>query len=261
MNQLNRFAAAIALAFTATGSHAAAPAPSPSPSPSPSSIKNVVLVHGFFADGSGWRGVADILARDGYQVAIVQEPQTSLADDVSATTRAIDAMDGKVILVGHSYGGVVITQAGVDPKVAGLVYVAAFAPDAGESLLTLAKKTPPASDGIKATSDGHLYFNQAQFHADFAADLPAADAAFMARSQVMPAVQTASTPVTQAAWRTKPSWAIVSTADRTVNPDLERTMAARAGSHVVAIDGSHATFIVHPAEVAKVIEQAAAASH
>ncbi|MDQ2819031.1 MAG: alpha/beta hydrolase [Pseudomonadota bacterium] len=253
MKKIARFTAAIAVAFAATGAHAAgAPAP----------VKNVVLVHGFFADGSGWRGVADILTRDGYNVSIVQEPETSLADDVKATERALAAMDGKAILVGHSYGGVVITQAGNNTKVAGLVYVAAFAPDVGESLLTLVKKMPPASDAIKPTSDDHLLFDPARFHADFAADLPAADAAFMARSQVMPTVQTAGTAVTQAAWRTRPSWAIVSSADRTVNPALERFMAKRAGAQTVEIDGSHATFIVHSAEVAKVIEQAAvSASH
>jgi pimeloyl-ACP methyl ester carboxylesterase len=247
MNTINRIAAAIALSFAAMGAPAAMAAP----------VKNIVLVHGFFADGSGWQGVADILTHDGFNVSIVQQPETSLADDVKATTRAIDALDGDSILVGHSYGGVVITQAGNHAKVAGLVYVAAFAPDAGESLLTLVKKTPPASEGVKATADGQLYFDHALFHADFAADLPAAQADFMARSQVLPAVQTAAAPVTQAAWKTKPSWAIVSSADRTVNPELERFMAKRAGSKIVEIDGSHATFIVHPAEVAKVIEQAA----
>lgn len=250
MKKIARLTAAIALAFAATGAHAAGSLP----------VKNVVLVHGFFADGSGWRGVADILTRDGYNVAIVQEPETSLAADVQATERALAGMNGKAILVGHSYGGVVITQAGNNAKVAGMVYVAAFAPDAGESLLTLVKKMPPASDAIKPTADGHLYFDPALFHADFAADLPTADAAFMARSQVMPAVQTAGTAVTQAAWKTKPSWAIVSTADRTVNPDLERFMARRAGSQIVEIDGSHATFILHAAEVARVIEGAAASA-
>lgn len=250
MNAIRKITAALAIAFAASGSHAAMAAP----------VKNIVLVHGFFADGSGWQGVADILTRDGYNVAVVQEPETSLADDVKATTRALDAMDGNSILVGHSYGGMVITEAGNNPKVAGLVYVAAFQPDAGESLLNLVKKIPPASDAIKATPDGHLYFDQAQFHADFAADLPAATAKFMALSQVTPAVQAASAAVTQAAWKTKPSWAIVSTADRTVNPELERYMAKRAGSKVVEINGSHVAFIARPAEVAKVIEQAAAAS-
>jgi pimeloyl-ACP methyl ester carboxylesterase len=251
MNKIKLAAAALAIAFAASSSQAAVAAPVKTP------VKNIVLVHGFFADGSGWRGVADILTRDGFNVAVVQQPETSLADDVNATTRAVEAMQGDSILVGHSYGGMVITQAGNHAKVAGLVYVAAFAPDAGESLLDLVKKMPPASAGVKATTDGWLYFDPALFHADFAADLPAADAAFMARSQVMPTVQTASAPVTQAAWKTKPSWAIVSTADRTVNPEFERFMAKRAGSRMVDINGSHAAFIAHPAEVAKVIEQAA----
>jgi len=253
MHTVKRLSAALGIAFAASVSHAAVPAPAPAAAP----VNNIVLVHDFFADGSGWRGVADILTRDGYNVSIVQNPETSLAVDVQATTSALDAMKGKSILVGHSYGGVVITQAGNDARVAGLVYVAAFAPDAGESLLTLVKKMQPASAGVKPTADGHLYFDHALFHADFAADLPAADAAFMARAQVLPTVQTAGAPVTQAAWKSKPSWAIVSTADRTVNPELERFMARRAGSHVVEIDGSHATFIVHAAEVAQVIEQAA----
>lgn len=247
MHAIGRISSALALAFAVTNSHAAIAAP----------VKNIVLVHGFFADGSGWQGVANILERDGYNVAVVQQPETSLQDDVKATTRAVDAMDGSSILVGHSYGGVVITEAGNSAKVAGLVYVAAFQPEAGESLLDLVKKMPPASEGIKPTPDGHLYFDQALFHADFAADVPAADAKFMALSQVMPAVGTASTAVTQAAWKSKPSWAIVSTADRTVNPELERYMAKRAGSTTVDIKGSHAAFIAHPAEVAKVIEQAA----
>jgi pimeloyl-ACP methyl ester carboxylesterase len=247
MNTMTRIAAALAL----TSATIAAPAAMAAP------VKNIVLVHGFFADGSGWQGVADILTRDGFNVAVVQQPETSLAEDVKATNSIVNALDGDSILVGHSYGGVVITEAGNNAKVKGLVYVAAFAPDAGESLLTLVKKTPPASEGVKATADGQLYFDHALFHADFAADLPAAQANFMARAQVLPAVQTAAAPITQAAWKTKPSWAIVSTADRTVNPDLERFMAKRAGSRITEINGSHATFIVHPAEVAKVIEQAA----
>lgn len=249
MRTMNRLASALVIATSALFGTTAMAAP----------VKNIILVHGFFADGSGWRGVADILTRDGYNVSVVQQPETSLADDVKATTAAVDAADGNSILVGHSYGGVVITEAGNHAKVAGLVYIAAFQPDAGESLLTLVKRTPPASEGVKATADGHLYFDPALFHADFAADLPAADAGFMARSQVLPAVQAASTAVTQAAWKTKPSWAIVSSADRTVNPELERTMAKRAGSKTTEINGSHVAFIAHPAEVAKVIEQAAAA--
>jgi pimeloyl-ACP methyl ester carboxylesterase len=248
MNKLDRIVSAFALSFAAVAAQAA-PAP----------VNNIVLVHGFFADGSGWRGVADILARDGFSVTVVQQPETSLADDVKATTQAVNALDGRSILVGHSYGGVVITEAGNDAKVAGLVYVAAFAPDAGESLKDLVDRTPPASTGIKATADGHLYFDRALFHADFAADLPAADARFMALSQVTPAVQAATAPVSQAAWKTRPSWAIVSKDDRTVNPELERFMAKRAGSKTVEIAGSHVAFIAHPEQVARVIEQAAAA--
>jgi pimeloyl-ACP methyl ester carboxylesterase len=255
MNTINRIAAAVAIAFAAIAAITADAATMPATVAAP--VKNVVLVHGFFADGSGFQGVADILKRDGYNVAVVQQPETSLADDVKATTQAIDGLDGRSILVGHSYGGMVITEAGNDAKVAGLVYIAAFEPDTGESLLTLAKKTPPASNGVKATADGHLYFDHALFHADFAADLPAAQADFMMRSQVLPAVQTAGAPVTTAAWKTKPSWAIVSSADRTINPELERFMARRAGSKVTEINGSHATFIAHPDIVAKVIEQAA----
>jgi pimeloyl-ACP methyl ester carboxylesterase len=248
MNKLDRIVSAFALSFAAVAAQAA-PAP----------VTNVVLVHGFFADGSGWRGVADILARDGFNVTVVQQPETSLADDVKAATQAVNALDGRSILVGHSYGGVVITEAGNDAKVAGLVYVAAFAPDAGESLKDLVDRTPPASTGIKATADGHLYFDRALFHADFAADLPAADARFMALSQVTPAVRAATAPVSQAAWKTRPSWAIVSKDDRTVNPELERFMAKRAGSKTVEIAGSHVAFIAHPEQVARVIEQAAAA--
>lgn len=221
------------------------------------SIKNIILVHGFFADGSGWNSVAKILTRDGYSVAVVQEPETSFEEDVKVTKRAIDNYAGKSLLVGHSYGGMVITEAGSDPKVAGMVYVSAFQPDVGESLLTLVKQTPPASESIKATADGYLYVEPKLFHADFAADLPVADAEFMAMSQVMPAVQTAATAVTQAAWKKKPSWAVISTADRTVNPALQRFMAARAGSKVIEIDGSHAAFIAHAEAVAKVIEDAA----
>ncbi|MBB3213899.1 pimeloyl-ACP methyl ester carboxylesterase [Herbaspirillum sp. Sphag1AN] len=249
MNTIVRITSALAMTLVAALNNPAMAEP----------VKNIVLVHGFFADGSGWQGVAKILTRDGYHVAIVQEPETSFAEDVKVTTRAINAFDDKSILVGHSYGGMVITEAGVNPKVAGLVYVSAFAPEVGESLLNLVKKTPPVSASIKATADGYLYVDPAQFHADFAADLPAADAGFMAMSQVMPSVQTAGAPVTQAAWKTKPSWAVITTADRTVNPELQRFMAARAGSKVVEITGSHAAFIAHPEEVAKVIEQAAAA--
>jgi pimeloyl-ACP methyl ester carboxylesterase len=242
----------IALAFAAAVSVCNASMAAP--------VKNIILVHGFFADGSGWKGVADILARDGFHVTVVQEPETSFAEDVKATSRALDAVDGSSILVGHSYGGAVITEAGNHPKAAGLVYVSAFEPDVGESLKSLIQRKPPAGNSIKATADGHLYIDPALFRTDFAADLPAADAKFMALSQVMPAVQLAEAPVTQAAWKTKPSWAVISTADRTVNPDLQRYMAERAGSKVTEIKGSHVAFIARPADVAKVIEQAATAT-
>lgn len=249
MQKTTRIAAAIAVLFTVTSLQAAVAAP----------VKNVVLVHGFFADGSGWQSVAKILMHDGYKVAVVQQPETSLEDDVKATTRAIDAMDGKTILVGHSYGGVVITEAGNDDKVAGLVYVSAFIPDAGESVLDLSKKTPPAGTGITPTSDGQLYYDHAKFRADFAADVPAAEAEFMNISQVMPAGKAAGTPVTNPAWKSKPSWMLVSREDRMINPELQRFMAKRAKSTAVEIHGSHVAFISHPADVAKLIEQAATA--
>ncbi|WP_233888172.1 alpha/beta hydrolase [Paraburkholderia flagellata] len=247
---VTRIAAAVALSAAALGSQAATAAP----------VKNIVLVHGYFADGSGWQAVSKILARDGYKVSVVQEPETSFDDDVKATTRVIDAQDGPSILVGHSYGGAVVTQAGNDDKVAGLVYVAAFQPDTGESPLELTKKTPPATTAIKATADGHLYIDPANFHEDFAADLPASEARFMAISQVTPAAQSFGVPITHAAWRTKPSWAVVATADRAINPDLERFMTQRAGSKTVEINSSHVVYMSHPAEVAKLIEQAAAQS-
>lgn len=216
-----------------------------------------MLVHGYFADGSGWEPVAKILMRDGYKVSVVQQPETSFEDDVKATTRILDAQNGPTILVGHSYGGAVITEAGNHDKVAGLVYVAAFQPDTGESPLDLTKKTPPATKAIKATEDGHLYFEEASFHADFAADVPAAQASFMAISQVTPAAQSFGVPITKAAWRTKPSWAVVATADRAINPDLERFMTKRAGSKTVEIRSSHVAYMSHPAEVAKLIKEAA----
>lgn len=246
-SQVRQIAAALALSAAALGSHAAVAAP----------VKNVVLVHGYFADGSGWQAVSNILTRDGYKVSVVQQPETSFDDDVKATRRVVDAQDGPSILVGHSYGGAVITEAGNDDKVAGLVYVAAFQPDTGESPLDLTKKTPPATKAIKATEDGHLYFDEASFHADFAADVPAAEAKFMAISQVTPAAQSFAVPITHAAWRTKPSWAVVASADRAINPELERFMTQRAGSKTIELKSSHVAYISHPAEVAKLIEQAA----
>jgi pimeloyl-ACP methyl ester carboxylesterase len=251
MHVINRILATLGIAAALLVNQAAMAAP----------VKNIVLVHGFFADGSGWRGVAEILMRDGFSVSVVQQPETSFEDDVKAIKRTLDALNGDSILVGHSYGGALISEAGVHAKVVGLVYVAAYLPDVGETLRDMSRKMPSATKGIKSTADGYLYFDPALFHADFAADLPEKDASFMAIAQVMPAAKAANTALTQAAWKTKPSWVVVSGADRTINPDLQRYMAKRAGSTVAEIaGGSHATFIVHPAEVAKVIKQAAAGS-
>jgi len=193
--------ACVALTSTAFSTHAAPQ----------DAVKNIVLVHGAFADGSGWKAVSDSLEKHGYKVSIVQPPETSLADDVQATNRTIDAMGGPVILVGHSYGGVIITEAGNNAHVKSLVYVAAFQPDKGESFASLIAKNPGASKAIKPTPDGFLYVDPADFHADFAADVPAGMASFMARSQVLPSAKIASTAVTSPAWKTKPSYAIVAT--------------------------------------------------
>lgn len=244
---VTRIASAVAISLAALGSTAAIAAP----------VKNIVLVHGYFADGSGWEAVAKTLTRDGYRVSVVQEPETSFADDVKATTRVVDAQDGPSILVGHSYGGAVITEAGNDAKVTGLVYIAAFEPDSGESPMDLAKKIPSASQAIKATADGYLYVDPKSFHADFAADVPAAEANFMAISQVLPNAQSFGTPITTAAWKTKPSWALVATADRMISPDLERFMTKRAGSTTIEVKSSHVAYLSHAPQVAKLIEQAA----
>src|SRR5262245_18739203 len=227
----------------------------------PPHIRNIVLVHGAFADGSGWKGVYDILARDGYNISIVQEPETSFKDDVVATKRVLDLQDGPCILVAHSYGGAVITEAGIHPNVAGLVYIAAHMPDAGEREAVDAKRFPSdlsKSNAIKKTPDGFTYVDPAQFHEYFAADLPAAQAAFMAHSQVLNAAVNFNAAITTAAWRSKPSWVLVATKDRTINPDLERWYAARAKSHKVEVEGaSHVVYISRPKEVAALIEEAA----
>ncbi len=225
-----------------------------------SKIKNVVLVHGAFADGSGWKAVSDILTKDGYKVSIVQEPETSLQDDIQATQRILDQQDGAVVLVGHSYGGLVITDAGNDPKVKSLVYVAAFMPEAGDSLLSLAKTMPLPSEDIKATKDGYLYLESTKFAADFAADLPKATTDFMAKSQVFAAEKAFAGTTTKAAWHDKPSFAIVSTQDKAINPDLERWMYKRGGARVTEIKSSHAVYMSNPRTVAKVIETAANAA-
>jgi len=226
-------------------------------------IKNIVLVHGAWADGSGWKGVYDILVKDGFRVSIVQEPETSFQDDVAATKRVIAQQDGQCILVAHSYGGAVATEAGTDPSVVGLVYVAAHMPDAGENEADDGKRFPSdlsKSTAIKKTADGFTYLDPAQFHEYFAADLSAEQAAFMARSQVPNFADNFKAVITKPAWRSKPSWMVVATKDRTINPDLERWYATRANSRKVEIAGaSHAVYVSRPKEVADVIESAARA--
>ena len=222
-------------------------------------IKNVVIVHGALADGSGWRKVHDLLRQRGYKVTIVQPPMTSLRDDVDATHRILNLQDGPSLLIGHSYGGMVVTQAGNADSVAGLVYVAAFQPDVGESLIDLAAKTPPATTGIAATSDEFLYLDPRVFAADFAADLPAADAEFMANSQVFPAKAAFEAKIEQPAWKTKKSWALVASEDRAIHPELMRTMAQRAGSTTVEVKASHAVYVSKPDDVAALIVDAATA--
>jgi pimeloyl-ACP methyl ester carboxylesterase len=223
-------------------------------------VKNVVLVHGAFADGSGWRDVADILGKDGYTVSVVQEPLTSLADDVAATKRVLDLQQGPTLLVGHSYGGVVITEAGTAPNVVGLVYIAAFIPDQGESAVGLLSKAPAANNDMRATKDDFLYLDPAAFPADFAADVLPAQANFMAHSQQMLAKAAGGAPVTAAAWHQKKSWALIATRDHNINPDLERSMAKRAGSETIEVPASHAVYVSKPDEVARLIERAATAS-
>jgi pimeloyl-ACP methyl ester carboxylesterase len=225
-------------------------------------VKNIVLVHGAWVDASGWRSVYDILSKDGYGVTMVQEPLTSLQDDVAATTRVLDLQTGPSILVGHSYGGSVITEAGSHPNVVGLVYVAAHAPDVGEDEGTLGKSMPSATQqqpgAIRTTADGFTFLNPADFYQDFAADLSREQAEFESRSQILTAATVFTTPITAAAWKTKPSWAIVAGADRMINPNLERWYYARAHSHTAVLGGaSHSVYESRPKEVAAVIEDAA----
>ena len=224
-------------------------------------LRNIVLVHGAWADGSGWKGVYDILVKDGYNVSIVQEPETSFKEDVAATKRVLAQQDGPCILVAHSYGGAVITEAGTDASVAGLVYIAAHMPDAGENEADDGKRFPSdlsKSTAIKRTPEGFTYLDPAQFHEYFAADLSAEQAAFMARSQVPNLAENFKAVITTPAWRSKPSWMLVATKDRTINPDLERWYATRAKSHTVEVSGaSHAVYVSHPNEVAALIEEAA----
>src|SRR6202521_4107029 len=224
-------------------------------------VRNIVLVHGAWADGSGWKGVYNILVTDGFNVSIVQEPETSFQDDVTAVKRILALQDGPSILVAHSYGGSVITEAGTDPSVVGLVYVAAHMPDAGENEGDDGKRFPSdlsKSNAIKKTPDGFTYLDPAQFHEYFAADLSTEQAAFMARTQVLNAADNFKAVITKAAWRSKPSWMLVATKDRTINPDLERWYARRANSHKVEVSGaSHSVYASRPKEVAALIEEAA----
>ena len=224
-------------------------------------VRNIVLVHGAWTDGSGWKGVYDILVKDGYHVSIAQEPETSFQDDVTAVKRILALQDGPSILVGHSYGGAVITEAGNDPSVVGLVYIAAHMPDTGEKESEDGKRFPSdlaKSGAIKKTPDGFTYIDPTQFHELFAADLPGDQAALMAGSQVLNRADNFSATITTAAWRTKPSWMLVAGADRTINPDLERWYATRANSHKVEVAGaSHAVYASRPKEVAALIEEAA----
>ena len=220
---------------------------------------SIVLVHGGFVDGSGWEGVYKILKKDGYRVAIVQNPTISLADDVAVTKRIVHAQSGPVLLVGHSYGGVVITEAGNDPQVAGLVYIAAFAPDKGESVSTLIQDPPPGTPvpPILPPQDGYLCLDKGNFPASFAADVDADKAAFMADAQVPWGVEALSGTISEPAWKTKPSWYLVATDDRMIPPPAQRLMSKRAGSTVVEVAGSHAIYVSQPQAVAALIEEAA----
>ena len=219
----------------------------------------IVLVHGGFVDGSGWAAVYKILKKDGYDVAVVQNPTLSLADDVAVTRRAIAGQSGPVLLVGHSYGGAVVTEAGTDAKVAGLVYIAAFAPDKGESVSSLIKDPPAGAPvpPILPPQDGFLFLDQAKFHFSFAADVDEETAAFMASSQVPWGMNALAGTITEPAWKTKPSWYLIATEDRMIPPPAQRTMSKRAGSTVTEVAGSHAVYVSKPQSVAAFIEKAA----
>jgi pimeloyl-ACP methyl ester carboxylesterase len=225
--------------------------------PAPTGIKNVVLVHGAFADGSGWEAVAKILEKDGYTVSVAQPPETSYAADVKYAKAAVDAMDGPVVIVGHSYGGSIITEAGNDPKVSALVYIAAFALDDGESCASIEQALPQASKAFKPDSNGNWWIEQEHFAADFAADVPPAVSRFMAESQVPISTDSFTHKVTSPAWKSKPTWYMVATADRSINPDQERMMAKRAKAKTVEVNASHVAYMSHPKETAKLIEEAA----
>ncbi|WP_395449694.1 alpha/beta hydrolase [Aminobacter sp. UC22_36] len=227
----------------------------------PTGAKNVVLVHGGFVDGSGWQGVYNLLKKDGYNVTIVQNPTTSLADDVAVTKRAIAEQDGPVVLVGHSYGGVVVSEAGTDEKVKAVVYIAAFAPDKGESVSSLIANPPAGAPvpPILPPVDGFLFLDKGKFAASFAADVDADVASFMADSQVPWGVEALAGAVTDPAWKSKPSYYLVASDDRMIPPAAQRMMAERAGATVTETAGSHAVYVSKPEAVAAIIEQAATA--
>ncbi|PSJ55589.1 alpha/beta hydrolase [Pseudaminobacter soli (ex Li et al. 2025)] len=239
-------ALALGVSATATKAHAA-------------DVKSVVLVHGGFVDGSGWQGVYDVLKKDGYDVTIVQNPTTSLADDVAVTKRAIAAAPGQVVLVGHSYGGVVVSEAGTDPKVAAVVYITAFAPDAGESVSSLIANPAPGAPvpPILPPVDGFLFLDKAKFAASFAADVKPSLASFMAYSQVPWGVAALDGKVTAPAWKAKPAWYMVATEDKMIPPEAQRAMAKRAGATMAEAKGSHAIYVSQPKAVAEFIEKAA----
>lgn len=227
------------------------------PTPAPTGVKNIVIVPGAFVDGSGWRVVHDILIHKGYHVSVVQPRIETLADDVDQTREQIRKQDGPVVLVGHSYGGAVITQAGARDKVAALVYVSALVPEVGESVSQLVGSMPAPSNDIEATRDDHLFFNEAKFGTDFAGDLTKNRTDFMAISQVPAAKAAFNATLPVAAWHTKPTWAVVSTQDHALSPDLQRWMYKRAHAHVTEVQGSHVSYISQPEKVAAVIEEAA----
>ena len=222
-------------------------------------MNNIVLIHGGFVDGSGWESVYSILKKDGYNVSVVQNPTISLEGDVTATKRILAAQDGPAILVGHSYGGAVITEAGNDPRVAGLVYITAFAPDKGESVASLIKDPPPGAPvpPILPPRDGYLLLDRAKFAASFAGDVEAERAAFMADSQVPWGLEALGGEISQPAWKAKPSWYLIATDDKMIPPDAQRAMSKRAGSTVVEVKGSHAIYVSQPEAVAALVEQAA----
>ncbi|NML41931.1 alpha/beta hydrolase [Chitinophaga sp. G-6-1-13] len=222
-------------------------------------VKNIVLVHGAFADGSGYKGVYEALTQQGYQVTVVQNPLTSLKDDVTATHLALDAQDGPAILAGHSWGGAVITEAGNHPKVAGLVYIAAFQPDNNESALQWFQTAPPAPENgvLPPDEKGIVYYDKAKYHAGFCADLSQEEAAFMYASQGAFYGECFLSPISAAAWRNKPTFGIVATEDKSINPDIQRNMYTRSNTQITEIKGSHAVYVSQPQKVAAVIAEAA----